>query len=43
VRLSVVLVLAVAVAAAVGFGRPTSMDGALSAWEHLAAKVATFR
>jgi hypothetical protein len=43
VRLSVVLILALAVAAAVGFVRPESMNGALSAWEHLAAKVATLR
>jgi len=41
VRLSKVLLLALVVAAAIGIARPSSMDGALSAWEHLAAKVAT--
>jgi len=43
VRLSKVLLLALVVAAAIGIARPASMDGALSAWEHLAAKVATLR
>ena len=34
------LVLGIAISAAVM--RPTSADGALGAWEHLAAKIATF-
>jgi hypothetical protein len=37
-----VIFLAVVVSAAVGFAKPGAMDGAVNAWEQLAAKVATF-
>jgi len=42
-RLAMLVFLALAIAAVVGVARPGSMDGALSVWEHLAAKVATLR
>ena len=43
VRLGMVLLLALAVAAVVGFTQPSAMDGALNAWQALAAKVAALR
>jgi hypothetical protein len=37
-----VIFLAVLVSAAVGFAKPAAMDGAVNAWEQLAAKVGVF-
>jgi hypothetical protein len=34
------LLLALAVAAVIGFTQPSAMDGALNAWQSLAAKLA---
>jgi hypothetical protein len=36
-----VIFLVLVVSAAVGFAKPAAMDGAVNAWEQLAAKVAT--
>ena len=36
-----VIFLAVLVSAVIGFAKPAAMDGAVNAWEQLAAKVAT--
>jgi hypothetical protein len=41
VRLGSILLLALAVAAVVGFTQPEAMDGALNAWQSFAAKVAS--
>lgn len=43
VRLGMVLLLALAVAAVVGFTQPSAMDGALNAWQSLAARLAGLR
>jgi len=41
VRRGVVLLLAVAIVTTFGVIKPVSMNGAMNAWEHLAAKVAS--
>jgi hypothetical protein len=43
VRLARLWLLALALAAPIAIARPGPMDGALSAWEHFAAKVAALR
>jgi hypothetical protein len=40
VRRSMIVLLAVVASATVGVARPAAMDGAVNAWEQLAAKVA---
>jgi hypothetical protein len=42
VRRGIILLLAVLVSAVLGVAKPSAMDGAVNAWEQLAAKVATF-
>jgi hypothetical protein len=42
VRRSMIVFLAVVASAAVGVVHPGALDGAVSAWEQLAAKVAAF-
>jgi hypothetical protein len=41
VRHSMILFLGVVALAAVGVAKPAAVDGAVNAWEQLAAKVAT--
>jgi hypothetical protein len=43
VRLGMVLLLALAVAAVIGFTQPSALDGALNAWQSFAAKLASMR
>jgi hypothetical protein len=42
VRRGLILLLVVLASAMVGWAKPSAMDGAVSAWEQLAAKVGTF-
>jgi len=42
VRRGLILIVVLVASAVVGFAKPSAMDGAVSAWEQLAAKVATF-
>jgi hypothetical protein len=41
VRRGLILLLVVLASAVVGWAKPSAMDGAVSAWEQLAAKVGT--